>query len=110
MFMYSERPGTMAARKLEDDVPLEVKKRRLTEIVDLQQQHSAYRTKQFVGKTVEVLIEKESKKSDLEWSGRTEQNTVAVFPKENYKVGDFVLVKIEDCTTATLLGKAVGYA
>ncbi len=110
MFMYSERPGTMAARKLEDDVPLEVKKRRLTEIVDLQQRHSAYRTKQFVGKTVEVLIEKESKKSDLEWSGRTEQNTVAVFPKENYKVGDFVLVKIEDCTTATLLGKAVGYA
>ncbi|MAP53527.1 tRNA (N6-isopentenyl adenosine(37)-C2)-methylthiotransferase MiaB [Altibacter sp.] len=110
MFMYSERPGTLAARKLEDDVPLETKKRRLTEIVDLQQQHSAYRTQQFVGKTVEVLIEKESKKSDLQWSGRTPQNTVAVFPKEHYKVGDFVNVYIEDCTTATLIGTAVGYS
>jgi tRNA-2-methylthio-N6-dimethylallyladenosine synthase len=110
MFMYSERPGTTAARKLEDDVPLEVKKRRLTEIVDLQREHSAYRTKQFLGKTVEVLIEKESKKSELQWSGRTPQNTVAVFPKEHYKIGDFVLVYIEDCTSATLLGKAVGYA
>lgn len=110
MFMYSERPGTQAARKLVDDVPLEIKKRRLTEIVDLQQKHSAYRTKQFLGKTVEVLIEKESKKSEAEWSGRTPQNTVAVFPKEEYKIGDFVMVYIEDCTSATLLGKAVGYA
>ncbi|NJW55342.1 TRAM domain-containing protein, partial [Salinimicrobium oceani] len=103
-----ERPGTMAARKLEDDVPEEVKKRRLTEIVNLQQKHSHYRTQQFVGKTVEVLIEKESKKSDLHWSGRTSQNTVAVFPKENYVVGDFVNVKINDCTSATLIGEAVG--
>ena len=110
MFKYSERPGTMAARKLEDDVPEETKKRRLTEIVNLQQQHSAYRTKQYLNKTVEVLIEKESKKSDQEWSGRTEQNTVAVFPKEHYKVGDFVNVKINDCTTATLIGEAVGYS
>ena len=100
----------MAARKLEDDVPEAIKKRRLTEIVNLQQQHSAYRTKQFLGKTVEVLIEKESKKSNKEWSGRTEQNTVAVFPKEHYKVGDFVNVKINDCTTATLIGEAVGYS
>ncbi|MDC8003077.1 tRNA (N6-isopentenyl adenosine(37)-C2)-methylthiotransferase MiaB [Aureisphaera galaxeae] len=110
MFMYSERPGTMAARKLEDNIPEEVKKRRLTEIVDLQQKHSAYRTQEFVGKTVEVLIEKESRKSDAQWSGRTQQNTVAVFPKEHYKVGDFVMVKIEDCTSATLIGKAVGYS
>jgi len=110
MFAYSERPGTMAARKLEDDVPEEVKKRRLTEIVNLQQKHSHYRTQQFVGKTVEVLIEKESKKSDLHWSGRTTQNTVAVFPKENYKVGDFVNVKINECTSATLIGEAVGYS
>ena len=110
MFMYSERPGTMAARKLEDDIPEATKKRRLTEIVDLQQAHSAYRTKEFVGKTVEVLIEKESRKSDAQWSGRTQQNTVAVFPKEHYKVGDFVMVKIEDCTSATLLGTAVGYS
>lgn len=110
MFAYSERPGTMAARKLEDDVPEEVKKRRLTEIVNLQQKHSHYRTRQFVGKTVEVLIEKESKKSDLHWSGRTTQNTVAVFPKEHYKVGDFVNVKINDCTSATLIGEATGYS
>lgn len=110
MFMYSERPGTMAARKLEDDIPEATKKRRLAEIIDLQQKHSGYRTQQFVGKTVEILIEKESKKSDAEWSGRTPQNTVAVFPKEHYKVGDFVMVKIEDCTTTTLLGKAVGYS
>tara|TARA_R100001369_G_scaffold91898_1_gene134624 strand:+ start:3817 stop:5265 length:1449 start_codon:yes stop_codon:yes gene_type:complete len=110
MFKYSERPGTMAARKLEDDVPEETKKRRLTEIVNLQQQHSAYRTKQFLGKIVEVLIEKESKKSDKEWSGRTQHNTVAVFPKEHYNVGDFVNVKVNDCTTATLIGEAVGYS
>jgi tRNA-2-methylthio-N6-dimethylallyladenosine synthase len=110
MFMYSERPGTLAARKLEDDVPEEVKKRRLTEIVNLQQKHSAFHTQNTVGKTVEVLIEKESKKSDQQWSGRTPQNTVAVFPKENYKPGDFVNVKITDCTTATLIGEAVGYS
>lgn len=110
MFAYSERPGTMAARKLEDDVPEETKSRRLAEIVALQREHSLYRTQQFLGKTVEVLIEKESKKSNLEWSGRTEQNTVAVFPKEHYKVGDFVMVEILDCTSATLKGKAVGYS
>ncbi|QED39102.1 tRNA (N6-isopentenyl adenosine(37)-C2)-methylthiotransferase MiaB [Antarcticibacterium arcticum] len=110
MFAYSERPGTMAARKLEDDVPEETKSRRLAEIVALQREHSLYRTQQFLGKTVEVLIEKESKKSTLEWSGRTEQNTVAVFPKEHYKVGDFVMVEILDCTSATLKGKAVGMA
>ncbi len=110
MFMYSERPGTLAARKLEDDIPEEVKKRRLTEIVDLQQKHSAFHTEKMVGKTVEVLIEKESRKSDQHWSGRTPQNTVAVFPKEHYQPGDFVMVKITDCTTATLLGEAVGYS
>ena len=110
MFSYSERPGTMAARKLEDDVPEEIKSRRLAEIVAKQREHSLYRTQQFLGKTVEVLIEKESKKSPLEWSGRTEQNTVAVFPKEHYKIGDFVMVEILDCTSATLKGKAVGYS
>ena len=102
MFAYSERPGTMAARKLEDDVPEEIKSRRLAEIVAKQMEHSLYRTQQFLGKTVEVLIEKESKKSPLEWSGRTEQNTVAVFPKEHYNIGDFVMVEILDCTSATL--------
>ncbi|HCK06547.1 MAG TPA: tRNA (N6-isopentenyl adenosine(37)-C2)-methylthiotransferase MiaB, partial [Flavobacteriaceae bacterium] len=107
MFMYSERPGTMAARKMEDDVPDPIKKRRLTEIIERQQKHSALRTKNFVGKTVEVLIEKESKKDPSFWSGRTPQNTVAVFPKEQYQPGDFVLVHIEECTSATLIGKAV---
>lgn len=110
MFAYSERPGTMAERKFEDDVPEEVKKRRLTEIVNLQQEHSRYNTEKFLGKTVEVLIEKESKKSDAHWSGRNSQNTVVVFPKENYQVGDFVNVKIEDCTSATLIGTPVGYS
>ena len=110
MFIYSERPGTMAARKLEDDIPEDLKKRRLTEIVDLQQAHSVYRTKQFVGQTVEVLIEKPSRRSDAHWSGRTPQNTVAVFPKGDYKEGDFVMVRIDDCTSATLIGEAVGYS
>lgn len=110
MFAYSERPGTMAERKLEDDIPLETKKRRLAEVVKLQQEHSHYRTQQFVGKTVEVLIEKSSKKSDAHWAGRNEQSTMVVFPKEHYKVGDFVNVKINECTSATLIGKAVGYS
>ncbi len=110
MFAYSERPGTMAARKMEDDVPEPVKKRRLQEIVDLQQRIAMERTKRFVGQTVEVLIEKTSKRSDEHWSGRNSQNTTVVFPKENYKVGDFVLVKVNDCTSATLIGEAVGYS
>ena len=110
MFAYSERPGTMAARKMEDNVPEATKKRRLREIIDLQQQHGLYRTQQHVGKVEEVLIEGTSKKSDAHWMGRNSQNTVVVFPKENYKVGDFVNVNINDCTSATLLGTAVGYS
>lgn len=110
MFAYSERPGTLAARKMVDDVPEEVKKRRLQEVVDLQQKLSEKRTRRFLGQTVEVLIEKESKKSDKHWSGRNSENVVTVFPKENYKEGDFVLVRVTDCTTATLIGEAVGYS
>ncbi|WP_430615053.1 tRNA (N6-isopentenyl adenosine(37)-C2)-methylthiotransferase MiaB [Flavobacterium sp. JP2137] len=110
MFAYSERPGTLAARKLADDVPEEIKKRRLQEIVDLQQEISLSRTARFVGQTVEVLIEKPSKKSDAHWSGRNSQNTTVVFPKEQYQVGDFVMVKIHDCTSATLIGEAVAYS
>lgn len=110
MFTYSERPGTLAERKLEDDVPEEVKKRRLDDIVQLQREHSEIRTKAYLNTTVEVLIERESKKSDQEWSGRTSQNIVAVFPKEHYKVGDLVNVDVKDCTSATLIGIAVGYA
>ena len=108
MFAYSERPGTMAARKLKDDVPEKVKKRRLQEIIALQQRHSLFRTQQHLGKIEEVLIEKESKKSKDHWAGRNTQNTMVVFPKGDYKIGDFVMVKITDCTSATLLGEAVG--
>ncbi|AZQ42730.1 tRNA (N6-isopentenyl adenosine(37)-C2)-methylthiotransferase MiaB [Nonlabens ponticola] len=110
MFAYSERPGTMAARKMEDDVPEDVKKRRLNEIIAVQRRTGHERAQFFVGKTVECLIEKESKKSPDEWAGRNTQNYVAVFPKENYKVGDYVMVKITDCTSATLIGEAVGYS
>ena len=110
MFTYSERPGTLAGRKMEDDVPEATKKRRLSEIIAIERKYSAIKTSQHLNKTVEVLIEKASKKSDLDWSGRTSDNTVAVFPKENYKVGDFVNVHITDCTSATLIGKAVGYS
>ncbi|KGO86015.1 (dimethylallyl)adenosine tRNA methylthiotransferase [Flavobacterium rivuli WB 3.3-2 = DSM 21788] len=110
MFAYSERPGTLAARKMEDDVPEEVKKRRLQEVVDLQQEISMERTARFVGQVVEVLIEKPSKKSDAHWSGRNSQNTTVVFPKGDYKPGDFVNVLVSDCTSATLIGEAVGYS
>lgn len=110
MFAYSERPGTLAAKKMVDDVPHEIKKRRLQEVINLQQEHSLYRTKQHVGKVEEVLIEGTSKKDPNKWKGRNTQNTVVVFPKEHYKLGDFVNVKIEDCTSATLLGTAVGYS
>lgn len=107
MFAYSERPGTPAAKKLEDDVPLEIKKRRLSEIINLQQKHSLFHMEQFVGKTVEILIEGNSKKSDAHWMGRNSQNAVAVFPKGNETIGDLVHVKILDCTSATLIGERV---
>lgn len=110
MFAYSERPGTLAARKMADDIPEEVKMRRLQEVIDVQQRLALHRTQRFVGETVEVLIEKDSKKSDLHWSGRNSQNTTVVFPKGDYKAGDFVLVKVTDCTTSTLIGEAVGYS
>ncbi|WP_073150923.1 tRNA (N6-isopentenyl adenosine(37)-C2)-methylthiotransferase MiaB [Mesonia phycicola] len=110
MFAYSERPGTLAGRKFEDDIPEKIKKRRLQEVIDLQQIHSRHRATQQIGKVVEVLVERESKKSNLHWSGRNSQSSTVIFPKENYKIGDFVNVKINDCTTATLLGEAVGYS
>ena len=110
MYSYSERPGTLAGRKMEDDVPEETKARRLQEIVDLQQKHAWFRSEEFIGKTVEVLIEKVSKKSKDEFSGRNSQSITVVFPKENYKIGDFVNVKINSCTSGTLKGEAVGYS
>ncbi len=107
MFAYSERPGTLAAKKFDDDVPLETKKRRLSEIINLQQKHGLFRMEQFVGQTVEVLIEGNSKKSDEHWMGRNTQNAVVVFPKTGQKIGDFVQVKVTGCTSATLIGEAV---
>jgi tRNA-2-methylthio-N6-dimethylallyladenosine synthase len=108
MYSYSERPGTLAGRKMKDDVEEETKARRLQEIVDLQQKHAWFRSEEFVGKTVEVLVEKVSKKSKDEFSGRNSQSITVVFPKENYKIGDFVNVKITSCTSGTLKGEAVG--
>ncbi len=110
MFAYSERPGTLAAKKMEDDIPLATKKRRLQEIIDLQQEHSLYRTQEHIGQTQEVLIEGVSKRDANQWKGRNTQNTVVVFPKEHYKMGDFVNIKIESCSSATLKGTAVGYS
>ena len=107
MFAYSERPGTPAEKRMEDDVPNEIKKRRLNEIIQLQRQHSAFRMQQFVGKTVEVLIEGSSKKSDAHWKGRNSQNAVVIFPKTSEKIGDFVNIKVDDCTSATLFGSKI---
>jgi len=109
MFFYSERPGTLAERRYKDDVPLDVKKKRLQEIVDVQGKLSHASNKKDIGKTFAVLIEGESKRSDKDWMGRSSQNKVIVFPKENYelKKGDYVTVKVTDCTQATLLGQII---
>ena len=107
MFFYSERPGTLAARRYADDIPEEIKKRRLQEIVLLQNKLSLESNQRDLGKTIEVLIEGDSKKSVEDWMGRNSQNKVIVFPKEQYplKKGDYVQVQVTDCTKATLLGK-----
>jgi len=107
MFAYSERPKTLAERKFKDDVSEEVKKRRLQDIVDLQQLHSAIRTKEGVGKVHRVLIEGVSKKSKEQYFGRNSQNTTVVFPKGNFKPGEYANVLATSCTTATLIGEAV---
>ena len=108
MYFYSERPGTLAAKRYEDDIPEELKKKRLQEIVDVQWVLSNESNKRDVGKTFEVLIEGNSKKSENEWMGRNSQNKVIVFPKENtnLKKGDYVMVLVSDYTKGTLLGKA----
>ena len=109
MYSYSERPGTLAARRYTDDIPEEVKKRRLTEIIAMQRACAAISYKGDVGKTFEVLIEGDSKKSDKDWSGRNTQNKMVVFPKNNtdLKKGDYVQVRIDTATSATLLGEMV---
>jgi tRNA-2-methylthio-N6-dimethylallyladenosine synthase len=109
MFFYSERPGTLAARRYTDDVPEAIKKSRLKEIVELQNRLSFQSNQQDVGKTFKVLIEGNSKKSDADWMGRNSQNKVIVFPKGNFNFqkGDYALVKVNDFTQATLMGEAV---
>ena len=107
MYFYSERPGTLAARRFKDDVPLETKKRRLQEMVNMHRVHSLESMQRDLGKTFRVLIEGESKKSDQEFYGRNDQNKVVVFPKKNFKKGDYVTVKIEECTAGTLIGKTI---
>lgn len=107
MFMYSERPKTLAERKYKDDIAEDVKKRRLTEVVNLQQKNSALRTKAAVGKVHRVLVEGSSKKSEDMLMGRNSQNTVVVFPKAHFKKGDYVNVRVESCTSTTLIGNAI---
>jgi tRNA-2-methylthio-N6-dimethylallyladenosine synthase len=107
MFYYSERPGTLAAKKYPDDVPLDVKKRRLDEIIVKQRQHSFLRNKMEVGKTHRVLIEGFSKRSSDDLQGRNSSNKVIVFPKGNFKKGEYVDVFVEECTGGTLIGKTV---
>ena len=104
MFKYSERPNTLAQRKYKDNVDEKIKSKRLTEIINLQQQHSLYNNKKQIGLIKEILVEGVSKKSKDFLFGRTTQNTVVVFPKENIQIGDFINVKISECTSATLKG------
>ena len=107
MFYYSERPGTLAEKKYEDDIPLETKKKRLQEIIQKQQAHSLERNKLDIGQVQKVLVEGTSKRSDEHLQGRNTANKVVVFPKEGFQKGQYVNVLIKDCTTATLLGEAV---
>jgi len=107
MYFYSERPGTLAARRYKDDIPEDVKKKRLAEIVNLQNTLSRESNLLDIGKTFKVLIENNSKRSDQDWSGRTSQSKVVVFPKENHQLnkGSYVMVKVYDSTGGTLIGK-----
>ncbi len=106
MYFYSERPGTLAERRFEDDVPLEVKKRRLQEIVALHRIHSLKSMEREIGTTAKVLIEGNSKKSDAHWAGRSDHNKMVVFPKTgNFMKGGYVDVLIESCTAGTLIGR-----
>jgi tRNA-2-methylthio-N6-dimethylallyladenosine synthase len=108
MFMYSERPGTLAAKRYADDIPDAIKSSRLKEVVAKQQQHSYHRLQAQLGKIQRVLIEGFSKKSDKDYCGRSDQNAMVVFPVgENYKPGQYVNVLVERTTTATLIGRVV---
>lgn len=107
MFAYSERPGTLAAKKYPDDIPADIKQRRLAEIIDIQQRISLERNQKLIGTVQKVLVENTSKRSENDFTGRSDQNKRVIFPRENFKVGDYVDVLITDTTAATLRGYAV---
>lgn len=107
MFKYSERPKTLAERRFEDDVPENVKGKRLNEIIDLQLSSSLYWHKEQIGKTKKVLVEGKSKRSDDEWCGRDGRNSMVIFPKGDFDKGQYIMVKITECTSATLRGEVV---
>ncbi len=104
MFIYSHRIGTYAYKKLIDNVSLSTKKRRLTEIINLQKTHSYYRNRKYIGSIQDILIEGISTKNINFFYGRNSGNDIVIFPKKNYKIGDFIKVKINNCTSATLVG------
>jgi tRNA-2-methylthio-N6-dimethylallyladenosine synthase len=108
MFFYSERPGTLAAKKWKDDISLDVKKTRLDQIITKQREHSLLRNKADVGKIHEVLVEGVSKRSEKFFQGRNTHNKVIVFPREDFQKGEYVNVLVDECTGGTLVGKAVG--
>lgn len=107
MFFYSERPGTLAEKKLKDDIPMDVKKKRLTEIIDLQQKHAFERNQMTIGKTFEVLVEGYSKRSDAQQQGRNSANKVIIFDTDKNLKGQYVQVHVHDCNSATLFGTLV---
>jgi len=108
MFFYSERPGTLAAKKYTDDIPLDVKKRRLNEIIEKQTALSLERNRMDVGKVQEILIEGTSKRSEDQLKGRNSANKVVIIPNDGrFKKGDYVQVRIMDCSAATLFGEVV---
>jgi tRNA-2-methylthio-N6-dimethylallyladenosine synthase len=109
MFFYSERPGTLAARKYEDDIPEEIKKKRLEEVIRLQNQISYQHNLRDIGKVCKVLVEKKSKRSEDEFAGRNSQNKMIVFPKGQAEIGKYVWVRVDQCTQATLRGEIVDY-
>jgi len=110
MFMYSERPDTYAARKYTDNVPEHVKKRRLQEIIEQQSGISLESNQSEIGKEHIILVEGLSRRSDAQLSGRSDTNKMTVFDRQDFKKGDYVRVRITDCTSATLLATPLGRA
>lgn len=106
-FFYSERPKTLAERKYEDDVPTDVKKRRLREVTEIQREHSLMHHQKYIGQIQEILVEGPSRKSDEQLCGRNTQNAMVVFDRGDHKAGEYIKVKINDCTAATLFGTVV---